>query len=373
MPRRPASIAATLLLPALLTACGASQPAPPPPPSAEALAAIAPQPGADRAALARATDALFTRNDVGGTRALLVLHDGEVVASRYAEGFGPDSRFIGWSMSKTVTAVLIGLLVADGRLALDAPPPIDLWQRAGDPRGEITLRQLLQMRSGLRHQEKADPVYESAEVRMLFLDGRDDMAAWAEAQPLEHEPGSTFAYSTPTSVILSDIAARVLAPDGSPEQRQQAVAAFLRTRLAQPLGMGSMVAEFDRAGTMLGGSMIHATAPDWARFGEFLRARGVARGTQVVPRGWVALMREPSPAAPDYGLATWLNRPSGGERAMLFADQGPADAFALIGHLGQYVIVAPGRRLTVVRLGKTDGEDRAALVEALAGIVAAYE
>jgi CubicO group peptidase (beta-lactamase class C family) len=373
MPRRRSSIVVTLLLPALLAACGSDTPAGPPPPSAEALAAVAPRPGADRVALARAVDALFTAEGIGETRAALVLHDGAVVAQRYAEGFGPDSRFIGWSMSKTVTALLIGLLVADGKLALDEPAPVPLWQRAGDPRGEITVRHLLQMRSGLRHQEKADPVYESAEVRMMFGDGRDDMAAWAEAQVLQHAPGATFTYSTPTSLILSDIAARVLAPDGSPAERQRAVAQYLQTRLAAPLDLRGLTAEHDRQGTMVGGAMVWASALDWARLGELLRQDGnAADGTPVLPRGWVALMRAPSPASPDYGGALWLNRPSGGDRQILFATRGPADAFALGGHLGQYVLVAPGQRLTVVRLGKTDAPDRPALVDKLADVVAVY-
>lgn len=373
MPRRRPLIAAALLLPALLAGCGSDAPATPAPPSAQALSAIAARPGADRAELARAVDALFTAEDIGETRALLVLHDGAVVAQRYAEGFGPDSRFRGWSMSKTVTALLIGLLVSDGRLALDAPAPVPLWQRAGDPRGEITVRHLLQMRSGLKHREMADPVYESEEVRMMFGDGRDDMAAWAEAQVLEHAPGATFTYSTPSSVILSDIAARVLAPDGSPMERQAAVAQYLQTRLAAPLGLRSLTAEYDRQGTMVGGAMIWATAPDWARLGEMLRRGGVAGdGTPVLPRGWIALMREGTPAAPDYGGALWINRPGGGERQVLFADRGPANLFAMVGHLGQYVLVAPDQRLTLVRLGKTDAAERPALVQALADVVAVY-
>ncbi|WP_121116071.1 serine hydrolase domain-containing protein [Croceibacterium ferulae] len=373
MPRRRPFIATTLLLPVLLAACGTEAPTAPAPPSAEALSVVVARPGADRAELARAVDALFTAEGIGETRALLVLHDGEVVAQRYAAGFGPDSRFQGWSMSKTVTALLIGLLVSDGRLALDGPAPVPLWQRAGDPRGEITVRHLLQMRSGLKHQEMADPVYESAEVRMMFGDGRDDMAAWAEAQVLEHAPGTTFTYSTPTSVILSDIAARVLAPDGSPAERQAAVSSYLQTRLAVPLGLRRLTAEHDRQGTMVGGAMVWATAADWARLGELLRREGVAAtGTQVLPRGWVELMRDPSPASPDYGGALWLNRPSGGERQVLFPQAGPADLFALVGHLGQYVLVAPGQELTVVRLGKTDQADRPALVRALADLVTVY-
>jgi len=83
-------------------------------------------------------------------------------------------------------------------------------------------------------------------------------------------------------------------------------------------------------------------------------------------------MTRPSPRAPDYGAMTWLNRPSGGQRDMLFAEQGPKDAFSLIGHLGQYVIVSPSQGLTIVRLGKTDGKDRPALVRALAELSALY-
>ena len=374
MPRRafPSFLAA--MLPALLlAACTESAPAPEPPPlPAEALEAVAEDPGADREKLARAVDALFTREGIGETRAVLVLHAGETAAERYGEGYGPKSRFLGWSMSKTVTGVLMGMMVADGRLRLDDSPPIPNWQRAGDPRGEITLRQLLQMRSGLRHEEKAEPVYTSPEVRMMFLEGRDDMAGWAEAQPLESEPGRAFDYSTPTGMILADVAARILAPNGSAAERQAAVAEYLRARLAVPLGMDSLVAEYDRAGTMMGGSMIWATAPDWAKLGEFLRHKGSVRGAQIVPRGWIEFMTRPSPRAPDYGAMLWLNRESGGERKVLFPDRGPADAFAAVGHLGQYVIVSPDRKLTVVRLGKTDQEDRPALVEALAGIVELY-
>jgi len=111
-----------------------------------ALAAVGERPGAPREALARAIDDLFTAPDIGETRAVLVYHNGRLVAERYGPGYARQTRFAGWSMSKSVTGVLIGLLVADGRLRLDQPVPIPAWQRPGDPRGEVTLRQLLQMR-----------------------------------------------------------------------------------------------------------------------------------------------------------------------------------------------------------------------------------
>ncbi|OCC24037.1 serine hydrolase [Croceicoccus estronivorus] len=372
MPRRLSLIASLALLPAL-AACGGTAPeAIEPPLGKEALAAVTDTPGAPREQLARAVDSVFTEEGLGETRAVIVMHAGKIAAERYSEGFGPDTRFLGWSMAKSVTAVAIGILVAEGKLRLDESPPITHWQRPGDPRGEITLRQLLQMRSGLRHTETSDPPYKADTVRLLFLDGRDDMAREAEAQPLEAEPGQQFEYSTANSLILADIMARVLSPSRNPAARQAAVDHFLQDRLFGPLALDSMTAEYDAAGTMIGGAMIHATARDWARFGEFLRHGGSVKGAQIVPRGWIAFMRRPSPRASDYGAGLWLNRASGSERRVLFPDQGPSSLFGMAGHFGQYVLVSPSQKLTIVRLGRTGEEERPALVAALARIAALY-
>lgn len=364
-------IVSLAMLPAL-AACGSATPEPPLPPSDASLAAIRPRPGVDREDLARRIDALFAKDAPGTTQALIVMRGGEIVAERYARGVGPETRFQGWSMSKTVTAMLVGLLVSEGRLRLDESAPIPNWQRSGDPRGEITVRQLLQMRSGLRHVEQADPPFDADTVRLLFMEGRDDMAAQAEAEPLEAEPGRMFKYSTASSIILSDIIARVLTDSREPAKRRAAVDAFLRERLLHPLGLKSMVAEYDAAGTMIGGSMIWGNARDWGRFGEFMRHYGSVKGAQIVPRRWIEFMLKSSPRAPDYGAHVWLNKRSGGDRSVLFADRGPGNAFSLVGHLGQYVIVVPDQKLTIVRLGLTQEEDRAALVDLLAEIVALY-
>lgn len=334
---------------------------------------IAANPGAPREELARRIDRLFTAEGMGETRAVIVLHDGQIVTERYGEGYGEETRFVSWSMAKSVTGVMIGMLVADGKLRLDETPPIPNWRRPGDPRGTITLRQLLQMRSGLRHSETADPPYDAETVKMLFLEGRDDMATYAEAQPLEATPGSKFEYSTPTSVILADIAARVLTDSSDPDVRRKAVDDFLKARIFTPLGMYSMVPEYDRGGTLIGGSLIHGTARDWAKFGEFLRHEGAVRGAQLVPTSWIEFMTTPSPKSPDYGAQIWLNRASGvSDRHVLFADKGPASAFSMVGHLGQYVTVAPDRGLTVVRLGKTDDAERDPVIAAIGDIVALY-
>lgn len=339
-----------------------------------ALAAVKNDPGAPREALARAMDTLFTAPGSGETRALVVFHNGRIVAERYAAGYGPETRFLGWSMTKSVTGALIGLLVADGRLRLDQPVPIPAWQRPGDPRGEVTLRELLQMRSGLANRESATPLTDADTVRMLFLDGRDDMATYAESQPLEARPGTRFEYSTASSVILADAATRALTDSRDPATRRRLLGEYLRTRLTEPLGMVSAVPEFDAAGTFIGGSMLHATARDWGRFGEFLRNMGSVRGAQVVPREWIGFMTRPSPANPAYGAQVWLNRPGrrgAGQRHEdeLFPDRGPRSLFGCVGHLGQYVLVSPEQHLTVVRLGQTPSEERPELRARLAELV----
>lgn len=372
------SLAPIALLAALpsLASCGDADIGPPPL-TEKALAAVTDDAGAPTEDLARAVDNLFVEPELGETRAVVVMAEGKIAAERYADGYDADTRFVSWSMAKTVTAIMIGMLVADGRLGLDESAPVALWQRPGDPRGEITLRQLLQMRSGLRHTEAGDPPYESSEVRMLFLDGRDDMARWAKEQPLEAEPGAQFEYSSNTTVILADIAANALTDSIDPEIRRRTVADFLEARLFGPLEMDSMVPEFDASGTLIGGSLIHGNARDWAKLGEFLRRKGRAPGgEQLVPRRWVERMTTSSPRSPQYGFQTWLNREyrEAGDDSPhpLFPDRAPESTFSLIGHMGQYVIVSPQQRVTLVRLGHSAGEDRLRMVQRLADVLELY-
>lgn len=370
MPARVKSFILPLLaLPALI-GCGAEQAQVPAPLGEAALGAVVEKPGADRVHLATLIDRLFTQDDMAETRAVIVLRNGLRVAERYAPGYHENTRFVSWSMAKTVTAVMIGQLVADGRLRLDEGVPIPAWQRSGDPRGEITLRQLLQMRSGLRHTEAGDPPFESDEVRMLFLDGRDEMAAYAEAQPLEANPGSKWEYSSATTVILADLAARSLTPSTDPGERERVVRDYLRTRLFDPIGMKSMVPEFDAAGTLIGGSLIHGTARDWARFGEFLRNRGAVNGAQLVPSSWIDFMTSPSPRNPGYGAQLWLNRAPRGKDSMW--PGAPRTAFSMNGHLGQYVLVNPNNGVVVVRLGHTADGARTPLRDTLAQIATLF-
>lgn len=372
--RLKASILAAACLPALIS-CGEPAAEPLQPLSQEALDAVSRDAGAPMDQLARQVDELFTKEGLGETRAVLLLADGKVAAERYSDGYDSETRFISWSMAKTVTAVLVGMLVADGLLSAEAPAPVPMWQRSGDPRADVTLEHLLQMRSGLRHTEAGDPPYESSEVRMLFLDGRDDMARWAKEQPLEAVPGDIFEYSSNTTVILADIAANALTDSSDPDARRLAVANYLEERLFGPLGMTSMVAEYDASGTLIGGSLMHASARDYAKFGEFLRAGGRAPGgEQLVPSGWVEKMLTPSPASAHYGYQIWLNRPEPNLKwpHPLFPDRAPQNLFSLIGHMGQYVLVSPTQKLTLVRLGHSSSTERPPMLQEAADILALY-
>lgn len=298
------------------------------------------------------------------TRAVLVTIDGCPALKAYSPGFGDRNRFISWSMAKTVTAMLVGLLVADGRLQLDAPAPIAEWHKAGDPRAAITLRHLLTMSSGLAHIEVGARIEASDTNRTLFVAHPQAMAAAAIGHRLETPPGSTYRYSSLTTIILAEIVARTLTPGRDPKARAQAYTDFARARLFRPAGVRGAVLEYDGAGTQVGGSLMHMTLDDWGRIGALLLDGRGPDGAQVIAPDWLAFMKTPSAANPDYGGHLALNR----DRALL-ASKGPASAVGMNGHLGQKIVASPqsgvGRGVVIVRLGNTPDDANAALMATL--------
>ena len=327
--------------------------------------------------LARAVDPvgrLFT--DHGETRAVLIVVDGCPALKAYAPGFSDDNRFISWSMAKTVTAMLVGALVSDGRLQLDAPAPIAEWHDTGDPRGAITLRHLLQMSSGLAHTEVGDPVESSDTNQTLFVAHTAAMAREAISHGLESAPGARYEYSSLTTIILAEIVARTLTPSRDPQARAAAYTAFTRARLFRPAGVRSAVMEYDGAGTQVGGSLMHMTLDDWGRIGTLLLDGKGLDGAQVIAPDWLAFMKAPSPTNAGYGGQTWLNRPSSGKPGLLYG-KGPASAVGMNGHLGQKVVASPesgpGRGVVIVRLGNTPDAGNAALMRTLGDVTAAFD
>lgn len=333
------------------------------------------------AAMARAPDTveeaavrlLFEAPGVTGTRAVVVLKDGKRVAERYAPGYTPDNRFISWSMAKSVTSTMIGILVDQGKLQLDAPAPVPAWQKPGDPRAAITLRQMLHMSSGIRHQESGEenaPVEKADTTQLLFGKSAADFVGAALAKPLESKPGSIYEYSTANSTLLAWIAGNRITQETEPLKRRAAIALWLRQNIFLPAGMPSAVPEFDAQGNFLGGSLVHATARDWANFGQTYLNKGVGpTGKRVVSESWVNFVQQPAPTDAGYGGHFWLNKirtsKNGTKFPALFPDMGPADAYAAVGHLGQYVIVIPSENMVLVRLGKTQDETLAPVRAAL--------
>ncbi|MCW6534728.1 serine hydrolase domain-containing protein [Sphingomonas lycopersici] len=317
-------------------------------------------------ALAKAVDAAFVEQNKQGypdTRAIVVVQHGRIVAEQYAPGFGRDTPFHGWSASKSIAGTLVGLLVDDGTLELDAPAPVPEWQHDGDPRKAITLRQLLNMSSGLRFAEPYQPGSDS--IRMLFASA--DMGAVAAALPLDHAPGSAWSYSSGTTNILSGIVTRAVG--GSLD----AVTRFARKRLFEPAGMASALIEPDEAGVPIGSSYAYATARDWARFGLLYLDKGKVGKRQILSPRWVDFVRTPAPAAPRpvYSAQFWLNQgDDSGDRRRLFRDL-PPDTFMAMGHNEQMVAIIPSLDTVIVRLGWTPEGQRFDHNKYLSGIVAA--
>ncbi len=274
-----------------------------------------------------------------GMRAVVVVHDGRIIAETYGPGFDPKTPLLGWSMTKTVNAILLGRAVAEGKLSLDDRSLFDEW--GNDGRNDISLRNLLAMTSGLAFNEEYGDVSDA--TRMLYLE--PDMAHYAAAQALVASPGTAFNYSTGTAVLIARLWMSRL---GDP----QAALVFPRIALFDPLGMGSAVLEADAQGTLVGGSYLYASARDWAKIGQFLLQDGVWNGTRLLPEGMVAMMSTSNGLAGGYSqFQTWIEGPREADIAKGIGL--PAGTFWLEGHDGQSIAIIPSAKLIVVRLGLT--------------------
>jgi len=329
----------------------------------------APGAGVDAGRLAAAFNSAFAAMGRGGvpdTRALVAVHHGAIVAERYAPGFGPQSRFQSWSMAKSITQALIGILVREGRLDVNARVPVEAWHAPGDPRAELTFDQLLHMSSGLANADGGLGT-ETFVARLLFGEGSRDVFAYASEVPLIHPPGAYWDYSTGTSMILAGVVGRTVGGG------REGMLAFMRGKLFGPLGMRSAVPEFDAAGTFLGGAFVWANARDWARFGLLFLRDGVWDGARVLPAGWVDYARTPAPAQNNgaYGAQLWLNLEPKGQQFKPLPG-GPASAISVNGNDGQMVVIVPTHDLVVVRLGAMQASTWPSVTGDVAAAVAAF-
>ncbi|MFZ2504387.1 MAG: serine hydrolase, partial [Nocardioides sp.] len=290
-----------------------------------------------------------------GTRGIVVMHGGDVVAERYADGFDVGTRQLGWSMTKSVTNLMVGRLVAEGKVSLDDDRLRKEWT---DERADITIDDLLRMTSGLSWDETyalGTPI-----TRMLYLE--PDMGAYVASQKAAHRPGTYQQYSSGSTTLLCDIL-----------QDKTGLGADLPvTTLFKPLGLTSAVLEPDAAGTPVCSSYMWATPRDWAKVGQFALEEGKGEG-RLLPQGWMAasttVVGVDTTEEEGYAAGWWVNaKPDG----TLVYPELPADAYFAEGHDGQWLVVVPSADLVVTRLGFSPEIEDEGVIDLVAATIAAF-
>jgi CubicO group peptidase (beta-lactamase class C family) len=289
-----------------------------------------------------------------GYRAVVVVRNGRIVAEVYGDRFDADTPLLGWSMTKTVTAALIGTMVQSGQIALDDRLSDVFSDWANDDRRDISVQDMLAMSSGLSWNEGYGNV--SDVTRMLYLE--DDMATFAASLPLEANVGAVFNYSSGTTTALSHVWQSKLG-DGALTYPTQALFA--------PLGMTSAILETDATDTFVGSSYMYATGRDWARFGQLLLQEGAWDGRQILPTGYTDWMVEPVAASDrTYGRGQIWHTPPGDLSQF-------EDAVWLRGHDGQSIGIFPSHDMVLVRLGLTPSRDNYSSLPLAQALIAALD
>ncbi|PCI11804.1 MAG: serine hydrolase [Flavobacteriaceae bacterium] len=266
------------------------------------------------------------------TRAVLVIYKDQIIAEYYKKGFDKDDLHLGWSMTKSVTSTLFGILEKQGEIDVQQPAPIAAWKN--DERSKITINNLLQMNSGLEWIEDYNSI--SDVTKMLFLDA--DMTKSQIEKPLVGEPNEAWNYSSGTSNLLSGILRNQF-------DTHQEYLDFWYRDLIDRIGMNSMVVETDMAGNYVGSSYGWATARDWAKFGLLYLHNGNWNGEQLFDPEWSKYVATPTNNSKgEYGGHFWLN--SGGVMPDV-----SKDLYSANGYQGQRVFIIPSKDLVVVRLG----------------------
>jgi CubicO group peptidase (beta-lactamase class C family) len=288
------------------------------------------------------------------TKAVVVVHDGRVIAERYAAGIGTETPLLGFSMTKSVVNALIGILTQQGLVSPSMPAPIPEWRGASDPRRQIEVEHLMRMTSGLALDETDSGFDPSSR---MFVE--NDTAGYAVKAQLIAPVGSRWHYSSPTTQLLARIIRDAV---GGPEQ----TLALAWRELFNPLGMRNVTLEFDGVGTLQGETWMLASARDWAKFGLLYLNDGVVGGKRVLHEDWVDFCAAAT-LDTDYAAGFWTNRsehPNAKARVQLGI---PRDAFFASGDMGQRIVIMPSQHLVVVRLG--DSVDPSGDMRGLARLV----
>jgi len=302
----------------------------------------------DAAKLKQAVNAAFEPAE-GMTAAFVVTWKGRLVAERYGEGLTARTPLEGWSMGKSVTASLLGILIKQGIYELSQPAPIPEWQTPGDPRAKIRMTDIVHMSSGLRIKAPQDPDYDPSGTytdHVYLYTGSVDSFHYAATRPLQWPPNTVGRYHN-TDPVLINYLVRI-----GVEKLGQEYLSFPQRALFDKLGIRTMVIETDPFGNFLGQGYELASGRDWARLGNLYLQDGVWNGERILPEGYAKFVSTVAPAwqadnRPIYGGFFWIN----GDGTFPV----PRDAYFMSGAGGQTTLIIPSHDLVVVRLGHYKG------------------
>ena len=264
-----------------------------------------------------------------------MIYKNKIIAEKYDTGFTKESKILGWSMTKSITATMFGILQKQGKYDIYRPAPISEWQN--DERKIITTNNLLHMNSGLEWEENYSTICDA--TNMLFQD--EDMSQSQLVKPAAFKPNTHWNYSSGTTNLLSGVLRKQF-------KTQQEYLDFWYSALIDRIGMHSMVIETDMTGNFVGSSYGWATTRDWAKFGLLYLHKGNWNGDQVFDESWAKYVATPTNGSKgDYGAHFWLN--AGGR----YPDA-PKDLYSANGFQGQKVFIIPSLDLVIVRMGLTE-------------------
>ena len=272
------------------------------------------------------------------TRSVIVIYKDKIIAENYAVGFNKNSKILGWSMTKSLTATYFGILQHQGKIDIMKPAPIAEWKN--DERSKITINDLLHMNSGLEWEENYTKITDV--TKMLFE--AEDMTTSQMQKPAKYKPNTHWYYSSGTTNLLSGILRKQF-------KTHQEYLDFWYSSLIDKIGMNSMVIETDMAGNFVGSSYGWATTRDWAKFGLLYLHNGNWNGEQLFDESWAKYVATPTNTSNGkYGAHFWLN--AGG----VYHDV-PRDMYRCSGFQGQMVVIIPSLDLVVVRMGLSEDFD----------------
>ncbi|MEY4938669.1 MAG: hypothetical protein RIQ93_404 [Verrucomicrobiota bacterium] len=305
--------------------------------------------GLDAAKIKQAIDAAFA-TPAGHAAAFAVTWKGRLIGERYGVGFNHRTQFESWSMGKSTTASLLGVLIQQGVYTLDQPAPIPEWQTPGDPRARIRISELVHMASGLRIRAPQDPDFDPAAGyadHVYLYTGAVNAFHYAATRPLQWPPGKVGRYHNTDPVLVNYLIRLAV------EKRGEEYLSFPQRALFDKIGIRTMIIETDVDGNFLTQGYDYASARDWARHGNLYLQDGVWNGERILPEGFVKFARTVAPAwAADnrhvYGGFFWINN----DRRFPV----PTDAYFMAGAGGQVTLIIPSHDLVVVRLGHFKGE-----------------